>query len=85
MGIALHLSELTKLSNGFALFIVNICALHLSELTKLSNMSVIPESSVEALHLSELTKLSNLKFTLRLSPSDAFCEMLLIQRCIYHT
>ena len=82
---ALHPSELTKLSNEKVIDKGKSLALHPSELTKLSNKTVKIFVQIIALHPSELTKLSNLKFTLRLSPSNAFCEMLLIQRCIYYT
>ena len=58
-GGALHLSELTKLSNALPDGAKFTDALHLSELTKLSNFNIKVRIDNKALHLSELTKLSN--------------------------
>ncbi len=55
----LHLSELTKLSNGGHMAEAAENVLHLSELTKLSNKIHTSDASGMVLHLSELTKLSN--------------------------
>lgn len=52
--------------------------LHPLELTKLSNLGIVVVTTFDVLHPFELTKLSNLKFNLRSSPSQTFCEMLSI-------
>ncbi len=59
MATVLHLSELTKLSNGINATENELEVLHLSELTKLSNDFARENYGMRVLHLSELTKLSN--------------------------
>ena len=55
----LHLSEITRFSNGYDLATQFTTVLHLSEITRFSNLYVDEQSSIDVLHLSEITRFSN--------------------------
>ena len=70
----LHLTELTRLSNGERIKYADSKVLHLTELTRLSN--AVRSASLRALvlHLTELTRLSNSESTVE--ADFPFCTLL---------